>query len=376
MPLDLSDLLGKLPVEPITREPIIRQMMPMAIQQQLASMGLNGNNSLAGLTAAQPTSGYNFSRSALSGLSGASAGASGAAPSLVGQIASTTPSWAGPTGKAASTLTPEAAAWMGLNGLTKSGGRILPYGALKGLGIAGAGVAASQAAGKYLDNEGTYWDEGLSGALAAAGMGGAVAGPWGALAAAPVGLALGLWGPKNTGTHAVAAETENQQGKLDAILKQYPISQQNQQQIQLQLQLGLQDANSKDQVKAAYQGIMQQLPGLIMQDQAQTQDTARAAAIYAMLTPALERSNHQASQTAARLSQAMQSGASGISDPGLRAVYEARAQEIPAQTSRANSNQLLQLALADAAYQSQAKQAIAAHQQSQLSPQLAQQLGG
>lgn len=241
---------------------------------------------------------------------------------------------------------------------------------LRGAGLAGAGLAAGQLAGNLLDSESTFADEGLTGALTGAGVGAGIGSvvpvvgtALGAGIGAAAGGALGLFGPKSTGTKAVASEIEKQAAGFDEILNTYELSPDARQQLQVQLDVMLQQAGSKDDVKAAYAQVGQMIPGLVATDHARRADAARAAAIFAMLGPEMEQLNQQSSQAARELSTAMSSAAGNISDPQLASIYRARAAEVPYTATRNNQSAMLELALADAAFQAQAQQQAAAQQQ-------------
>lgn len=238
---------------------------------------------------------------------------------------------------------------------------------MRGAGLAGAGIMAGQLTGSLFDTEQSYVDEALSGALTGAGIGAGIGSivpgigtGIGAGVGALAGGAIGYFGPKQTGTKAVASETQAQQANLDELLGKYNLSPALQQQLAVQLDTALNGVTSKAEVKAIYQQVGSLLPGLIQQDQAQQQDAARAAAIYSMLGPIMQQQNTQATQASREMQTAMNSAAQHISDPALANIYRARASQVPLTTAQSNQNQLLQLALADAAYSSQAQQAQAA----------------
>jgi hypothetical protein len=385
MPIDVNDLLGilgQIPPEPVSR-PLGTLVNPGSLEQQLAMAGvqpvgqtaMNGTMPSASVTRAVPSLAAPFrSLPAPTGFA-----APTGAPVAGGALGGFRFDLASQLGGAA--LTPQAQA-------VQAAGRsrfapVLGRGALmRGLGYGGAGLLAGQVAGNVLDNEGSNVDEGISGALTGAGVGAGVGSIFpvlgtgvGAGVGALAGGALGLFGPKNTGTAVVAKETANQQKQLDKLVSQFGLSPESQAQLQMQLAVGLQGLNSKDQVKQVFQQATQLLPGLWQQEQMGKQDAARAAAVYAMLLPSMNAANSAASQTAGDLQAAMQSAAGGISDPNLRSVYNARAAEIPAIQSRTNQNQLLQLALADAGYAHQAQQQAQQQQAGSVDPALLQQLG-
>jgi len=271
----------------------------------------------------------------------------------------------------------------GATGASRFAPQLSRAGVLRGLGYGGAGLAAGQLAGNLFDDEGTYADEGLSGALAGAGIGAGIGSVVpligtgiGAGVGALAGGAIGLFGPKSTGTKAVASEIENQSQDFNEILTTYNLSPEARNQLQVQLDVMLAQAGSKDDVKAAYAQVGQLVPGLVASDQARQADAARAAAIYAMLSPQMEQLNQQSSQAARELSTAMSSAAGNISDPQLADIYRARAAEVPYTATRNNQSAMLELALADAAYKAQAQQQAAAAQQSSVDPTLAALLAG
>jgi hypothetical protein len=216
-----------------------------------------------------------------------------------------------------------------------------------------AGTIASQISSSLYDDTNSTVDEGVTGALQGAGVGGAIgaaigapffgvgavpAGAIGAGLGALAGGAIGLFGPKNTGSNAVESEfaklTEKMNGQFDELGVPDEVRQSIYEQINMQVTL---NAGSKDDVRAIFQQGTVNLPALLADYEAVSQQRSRSAAIQAAILPLMKESS-QAGVAAAQRSQGwLNQAASYQPDPQVAALLRAQSEQVMANTNQSNT---------------------------------------
>lgn len=214
------------------------------------------------------------------------------------------------------------------------------------------------------------------------GAGGAAAGAFGGLPGAAVGGLIGggigagvtfLGGDSSGSDNAMAEAVIEGNTKIGEIVSQLGLSTTAQQQIAAQLTPALAFATNADEVKQIFAQVGSIIPAIALEDQANQASTTdaqfragQAAAVADLLAPHIARENRLSNEFAQELATTQRAAAQQVSDPELQAIFESRAARIPLAQSQLNSAHLQQLALAQAAFDSQAQISAQLAQQAQL----------
>lgn len=223
------------------------------------------------------------------------------------------------------------------------GGRFAE-GSLGRAGLYGAaGVLGGQLVNKVWHNENTSADSALAGAATGAGIGAGIGSfvpipgvgtGVGALLGGLAGGAIGAFGPKNTGAHAVASQFATESKKLEDLIASSNLDPLIANDLRRQLPAMTYGAQSKADIKTAAQQIAASIPGLMQQQsqaayantQQQQNDQNKMMAIQAMFGPMLNDSLAGARTSAANANQEYRHLADNMQtvDPRIADLYRAR----------------------------------------------------
>jgi hypothetical protein len=229
---------------------------------------------------------------------------------------------------------------------------------LIGLGGQIAGRVWDRAVG---ERDGT-WDDAVGSALRLGGAGagiGSLFGPVGTAVGGLGGVAFGTAKGLITGDDSAPTElnrylfgskdaggTGGAKGELTALMGEYGISQDTQQQLIMQLdlipQMGLDKAGAEQLIGQ----LVQQIPQFAAEDQMRQQATARSAAIQAAIAPMMQQQLDMFNQSATQAASAMTSASQSTGDPALRDAYAAAAANYLTTSRQAGLGYLQQIAVA------------------------------